>query len=106
MRVRSNQPASLSAMAIVSGSSPVAHGTLQMRIGRSVVARDERRQHRLHEALNLRDLAPEVGLLHRQRVHDSPPFAARRALVVLQEVVEVEKGPEAALDDERARCGR
>ena len=38
MPVRSNQPASLSAMAIVSGSSPVAHGTLQMRIGRLVVA--------------------------------------------------------------------
>ena len=36
---RSNQPASASSIASVSGSSPVAHGTLQMRSGRPLNAR-------------------------------------------------------------------
>jgi hypothetical protein len=38
MAARRNQPASSSSIAIVSGSSPVAHGMLQIRSGRPRIA--------------------------------------------------------------------
>ena len=67
---RSNQPASVSSIASVSGSSPVAHGTLQIRSGRPPSAAASSRHDVVDDRAELIDLPPEVGLLDRQRVHD------------------------------------
>ena len=96
---RTSRPRS-SAIAIVSGSSPVAHGTLQIRMPAALAAR-ELRQHPADDRPDLIDLAPEVGFRHRQRVHAPGARPPPPRLVVLEQVVEVEKRSEAASDDER-----
>ena len=65
-----------------------------------LLALDQARHDRAGERRELIGLAPEVGFLHRQRVHDARPFAGG-AGVVLQQVVVVEQRIEAALDGQR-----
>ena len=96
----------------VSGSSPVAQGTLQIRIGRPRAGATSSGTIATTTALNLIDLAPEVGFRHRQRVHDPAPLV-RRGSVVLEEVVEVQKRlgsrarrPAAPADRPARRAGR
>ncbi len=74
MGARSNQPASVSNIARVSGSSPVAHGTLHSRKGLPVQRTDERGHDRRHDGAELIDLPPEISLLDGERVHDLEPL--------------------------------
>jgi hypothetical protein len=53
----------------------------------------------LDQSAHLIDLAPEIRLLHRERVHHVLPFDVRSG-IVFQQVVIVEIRPEATLDDE------
>ena len=86
-------------MARVSGSSPVAHGTLQIRNGRPFEAPGELRHDVSHDRAKLIDLAPEVRLLHGERVHDLEPLVGFGR--VLQQVVVVHERADAAGHDQR-----
>ena len=55
----------------------------------------------LGDRVNLIDLAPEVGFGHRQRVQHLPPAIVAAALVVLQQIVQIEERSEPPLDHQR-----
>src|SRR6185312_4695114 len=56
----------------------------------------------VHDCANLIDLAPEIALWHRQRIHHPWPFLGR-GLVVFQQVVIVEERLEATFDNQRSQ---
>ena len=98
---RSNQPASSSTIAIVSGSSPLAHGTLQIRSGSAAQRLDELRHDRVDHA-RASDRSRARSRSPAPTARPSPAATRRRrGLVVLQQVVVVEERLEAALDDQR-----
>ncbi len=69
--------------------------------GRAGCRAQQFRQHVACQRPNLVGLAPEVRLLHRQRVHHVAPGRVGGPVVEFQQVVEIEIRPEAARDHQR-----
>ena len=58
---------------------PMAHGAAPDPHRPAAIRGDQRRHEAVHDRAQLIDLAPEVGLLHRERVHDLQPVVGLAA---------------------------
>ena len=97
---RSNQPASVERHGDAS-AAPLPSRTARSRCAAAVPSAHELGHDPADDRLDLIDLAPEIGLGHRERVHHLTPDVGRVPVVVFQQIVEIEERSQAALDDER-----